>query len=258
MKPFEGIKQQVGIQRAGLSALLLSAVFLLSGCVGPAHKPPSDAVAATRTALLAPMEPPPMKIDEGLPFIVPVPIFPLGMVAMMPLMESSKNGVMSDPNGWNATRLLVKAFEKRLAGTGRTVVLAEHYKPIPGLTNREITHYMENWLGPTRNWYHDTEPVLDYRDRRFSDQAVVLEIGVLNYELLNTSISVQTMVKVIRPDTGAVIGRTRAWSNRHMESREAIFANDSALLKSKIEEICEQIAGDALVDLGFLPPPPEK
>lgn len=223
-----------GAPKACFSAVVLSVLLLLTGCVSPAQKPPAGAVEAIKSVFVVPMEPPPLKLSDGLPFPIPVPIVPLGMIAVVPLMEPNTNGMSSVGKDWTPTGVLATNFQKLIAGTGRTAVIASNYKAIPDLTNREITNFMENWFRPTRNWYGNTDPVLEYKEFGLANQAAVVEVGVLNYEILNRVLAIQTMVKLIRPDDGVVVGRTRAWRIVDLVNRKDALANDGAIFRAKV------------------------
>jgi len=103
--------------------------------------------------------------------------------------ELSKNAipldeVLYDPNNWVPTTFLVQEAANHIKSkTGKEVIVEEGLARMPGVLDRGRTHLMENWYAPIRAWYSSDKSNYDYSKMTHENVDIVLEVGLLNYEI---------------------------------------------------------------------------
>jgi hypothetical protein len=102
---------------------------------------------------------------------------------------------------WSPTRELAEeaTTQLRSVSSERTVMTSQKYREL-GIERREMTWHGENWMRPIRAWYADETAGVDNRNAMGTD-AVVLEIGLLNYGWLNELLSIQVMMRLVDVQT---------------------------------------------------------
>ena len=136
-----------------------------------------------------------------------------------------------------ATRLLENA-------SSFSVSTDSEIKPLPGVKRREATFYMENWMKPLRAWYNADRSPFSYPQQ--IDSGVVLEIGLLNYEMSLGYFSIQVVMKVVDPKTGMVIANTRKFSNNKFDDIDSLFDDEAAAYKQLFREITAELVQECI------------
>jgi len=258
--------------------LALSAVLAATACVAPAISPSVDRVAAIRNLVVVAVESPPLVVTDskasdfvarsaGASIIrgaMPVPgvevLVLLGGVIM--LIEwaasppkapatASLSDLLTKGLVWSPTRELAEEATAHLRSTSgsRVVSTSTKYRELR-VEKRGATWHMENWYRPIRAWYSDETVGVDYRSD-LGTNAVVLEIGLLNYEWHTDRLVVQVMMRLVDVKTGRVIGRTRHWAYPSVGRAIELLANDNARLKTVFGETARPLVAAGLKDLGL-------
>lgn len=144
-----------------------------------------------------------------------------------------------------ATRLLENA-------NSYSVSTDPKIKPLPGVKRREATFFMENWMAPLRAWYNADRSPFDYSDQ--INSGVVLEVGLLNYELSLGYFSIQVVMKVVDPATGMVIANARKFSNTRFHDLDSLFEEDAAAYKQLFHDITAKLVQGCIDKLGLNKP----
>jgi hypothetical protein len=153
---------------------------------------------------------------------------------------------------WSPTRELADAATAQLrsSGNARDVTLADDYRRL-AVESRTTTWHMENWYRPIREWYAADGPVGEYKNE-YTDDAVVLEVGLLNWEWHTNRLVVQVMMRLIDVGSGRVIGRARHWAFPKIGRAAEVLSADNAALKHIFLETARPLIADGLRDLRLL------
>ena len=154
---------------------------------------------------------------------------------------------------WSPTRELAEeaAAQLRAVGGTRVVTTSPGYRELD-VENRRATWHMENWYRPIRAWYEDTATDVRYQTETGPD-AMVLEVGLLNYEWNTANLSIQVMLRLVDAETGQLIGRTRRWKVQKVGRATDVLTPDNARLKTEFTQITRPLVAEALKDLGLTP-----
>ena len=66
------------------------------------------------------------------------------------------------------------------------------------------------WYDAIAGWYGQNRGAVVYHQNNEKPVDAVIEVGIGNYRILDNQVSLQVFVKLIDPETGIVIGRSRA------------------------------------------------
>lgn len=141
-----------------------------------------------------------------------------------------------------ATRLLENA-------SSYSVSTDSKIKPLPGVKRRDATFFMENWMAPLRTWYSADRSPFSYSDR--INSGVVLEIGLLNYEMTADYFLIQVVMKVVDPETGMVIANARKFSNTRFHELDSLFEEDAVAYKQLFRDITAELVRGCIDKLGL-------
>jgi hypothetical protein len=144
-----------------------------------------------------------------------------------------------------ATRLLENA-------SSYSVSTDSNIKPLPGVEQREATFFMENWMAPIRAWYNADRSPFSYSDQ--INSGVVLEVGLLNYEMTADYFSIQVMMKVVDPETGMAIANARKFSSSRFDDFDSLFEHDAAAYKQLFRDITAKLVQGCIDKLGLNKP----
>jgi hypothetical protein len=151
---------------------------------------------------------------------------------------------------WEPTLVVAEETRRQLTGKNKISVSVEpDLRRLPGVEERDATFFMENWMAPLRSWYNESPSTFDYTDQTKS--GVVLEVGLLNYELTTGSLLVQVVTKLVDPSTGVVLANARNFSNTKVESVDELFENDADGYKRFFQTITAELVEDCIADLGL-------
>ena len=170
-------------------------------------------------------------------------------------ISQSLQEIMNAEGIWIPTLALANETGLILSAHGFSTDIAE-IKPISDVQNRSYTVFMENWLSHIRAWYNK-DAVIDYREFSPNQSTLILEVGIINYELVDNKLLLQVMMKMIEPSNGIVIGRTRASDPLNLPqigpSIDQAFEDDAKLFKAVFTNMGENLIGKCLIDLGLIP-----
>ncbi len=222
-----------------LALLLLS---LSAGCLSAQIRPVSETAAKLQTIVVVPMEAPPLEYVAWeasdllmLENLTPGGIIRIGgrqakivasgismVITLMDMKDlvdalqerlaiaESMENMLDEEEAWVPTIVLSREVAGRIALEGRSAVILEReIHEIPGITSKGRTVFLENWMAPLRAWYNRDRSSFDYTcylDRKVD---AILEVGLMNYSLVESHLLLQVVLKLIDPATGHVLGRTR-------------------------------------------------
>ncbi len=151
---------------------------------------------------------------------------------------------------WEPTFELAQEAIRHLESVGNYAVSVDsEIKPLPGVKRREATFFMENWMAPLRAWYNADRSPFDYSDQL--DSSVVLEVGLLHYEVMDKHFSIQVMMKVVDPETGMVIANARKFSNTRFHNLDSLFEEDAVAYKQLFRDITAKLVQECIDKLGL-------
>jgi len=217
------------------------------------------------------MEPPPLTVTER--FINPgftgaygpgagVLAVVYGVVVIIKTQSDyykSKNAskeykdLLSSKGIWIPTEILAnRAFEiLELRGKGK-ITHRPGYIEIPGIENRERSLFMENWYAPIRAWYNENPSLPNYDRGHEGVRDVILEIGLLNYELYADNLILHVMVKLVDTRTGKIIGRVRNSGMLEVGSTKDLFLNDALGFKDAFSTLGFRLLNECLINLSLV------
>jgi hypothetical protein len=244
-------------------------VCLLGGCVASGLRVNDEALhPADRLAVVA-IEAPPLTVTPKLNTVV----FP-GMVrgsgggallfgilfatdaprAIKEAEAASKSieELLSKTEPWLPTSVLAEEVRVQLTEKQhRHVVVDPAVQFIPGVKKRTYTLFMENWMGPIRDWYNSSPSEVNYGGVP-EDVVAVLEIGVLNYEVTGNTLLLQVLLRLVDPETKEVLGRARSWKQIKIGRPEEAFANEAEIFKERFAYWGSQLVANALIKMNLV------
>jgi hypothetical protein len=162
----------------------------------------------------------------------------------------SIESLLDQQDVWEPTLVVAEEARRQIiAGTKISAAVEPDVRRLSGIEARDATFFMENWMAPLRSWYNESPSSYDYSDQ--SDSGVVLEVGLLNYELTTGSLLVQVVAKLVDPSTGSVLANARNFSNTRLEDVDKLFENGADGYKHTFQTITAKLIEDCIVDLGL-------
>jgi len=251
--------------------MFLIVLLFSTGCLSSLALPTSNATSSVQSFEVVAMEPPPLIVTEG--FINPwltgaygpgagVLAVVYGVVVIIKAQNDYHESIraskgyqdlLSSKGIWIPTEILAnKALEiLELRGKGK-ITLRPGYVGIPSIENRERSVFMENWYAPIRAWYNES-PSLPHYDRsheRVTD--VILEVGLLNYELYGNNLILHVMVKLVDTRTGRIIGRVRNSGILEVGSTKDLFLNDALGFKDAFSTLGFRLLNECLINMSLV------
>jgi hypothetical protein len=255
--------------RPGIAAALI----LTWGCVSPGLAPPPQETRGLERVVVIAMEAPPLKVPlefratvSGSVAGLASPLLVYNTIAVLieapaasrraAEASASLQAALDAGRAWVPTFVAAGQASAQLAARGLEVTVDPGVRPVPGVARRGGTLSMENWLAPIRAWYNDTRPVPRPEAATPGRRTLVLEVGILNYEIMGDDLLLQVMVKLIDPASGAVIGRARAAvapkAMPHVGPLDAAFAGSADVFKRIVVTQSRMLVHACLVQLGLL------
>lgn len=268
------------MQRILASFLILA---LLSGCMNASIKTSAETVRGIRKIAVVPMEGPPLEVAPSFTsgnlastssYLVLAPEGTIRTGAMVGVLvsgifmlielpaaarESAKvaeslDSMFESGNAWIPTVVLAQEVTARIASGGKhQVVMERALRKYPGITNRERTVLLENWMAPMRDWYNQDFSPFDYRAYRDQDVDAVLEVGLLNYSLYRDHMILQVMLRLVDPGTGQILGRERQTDLTRIERPDSLFEENGKLFKDLFAETGGKLLAAGLIKIGLQP-----
>ena len=154
---------------------------------------------------------------------------------------------------WEPTLELANEAMRQLSAANEYAVsVDERIMPLPGVKRKEATLFMENWMAPVRAWQAATLSPFVYSEE--PRDGVVLEVGLLNYELSGSRFLVQVKMKVVDRTNGVTLARTRAYSYKKVDDLDRLFEDDAAGYKQMFRETTTPLVTRCLTKIGLLRP----
>jgi hypothetical protein len=251
--------------------MFLIVLLLFTGCFSYQILPTSNETSSLQSFEVVAMEPPPLIVTKK--FLNPgvagaygpgagVLVLVFGVVAIIDApndyhesIRASKEyqDLLSSKDIWIPTEILAKkALEiLELRGKGK-ITLRPGYLEIPSIKYRERSIFMENWYAPIRAWYNET-PSLPYYERSHEKVTdVILEVGILNYELYGDNLILHVMVKLLDTRTGRIIGRARNSGMLEVDSVKDLFLNDALGFKDAFSTLGFRLLNECLIKMSLL------
>ena len=171
-----------------------------------------------------------------------------------PAVAKSLEIKLGDEEAWIPTIVLSQEAAGQITLEGKSAVILERkIQEIPGITNRDRTIFLENWMAPIRAWYNQDISPYDYRSYRERNVDAVLEVGLCNYTLGRTFMLVQVMLKLIDPATGNVLGRARNVEFVEVKKMDKLFIDNGLQFKELFAATGKKPVIENLKYLGLLP-----
>ena len=253
-------------------ATLMLGLVLASGCVASSITPAETELAGLDGIEIEAMEPPPLVAPlatlgsetEALGLLGPAGLLvaggvfvadALGEPAGGPVGELNYEAMLRDSTAWVPTIILADTAAQVLMAGGRTgVTVRPGFVPVPLLEDRSATAHMENWYAPLRAWYNaDTESVRP--SATGSGRHGVVQVGILNYEIYDERLLLQVHMKLIDPESGKVIGRTRKSADEPVGDLDRLFVDRSSRFKRIFADIGARLVRESLEELKLVTPP---
>ncbi len=161
---------------------------------------------------------------------------------------------LGEEEAWLPTIVLSQEAVGQITLEGKSAVILERkIHDIPGITNRERTIFMENWMAPIRAWYNQDISSFDYKSYRERNVDAVLEVGLSNHMLSRTLLLVSVMLKLIDPATGKVLGRARNAEIVKIKKMDKLFIDNGLPFKELFAATGKKPVIENLKYLGLLP-----
>ncbi len=254
--------------------VILAMILALQGCVAGSLSLPRDEGARWPRLEVVAMEAPPLRVPPHFESAVLgfLPKYPIeaarvgGVVtSVMVLAEMPAAGrragaaskkleeLLSRGEPWAPTRSLAREAAALLTAAGKPQVSVQaQLEPIPDLANREYTFWGENWSGPIRAWYRQTESTVPYQAGAEKVDAVV-EVGLCNYEITSDNkLLLQVMVKVVDPASRVVRGRARASAHPALGALDQAFADGGRRFKEIFQRTGKELLAQCFKEMGLI------
>jgi hypothetical protein len=244
-------------------SMLLVITSLLAGCVSGGSTLDQTKAASLTHVHIVPIEGPPlsgMNISEaalsgaelwvGGTAVGSSALLGVGgvmMIAALPAASAKSaaasqriESLLDNDEIWEPTVELAQEAIRHLESVSNySVSVDSKIRPLSGVKRREATFFMENWMAPLRAWYNADSSPFNYSDQ--PDSGVVLEVGLVNYEMSLGYFTIQVVMKVVDPATGIVIANARKFSNTRFDDPDSLFEDDAAAYKSLFRDITAEL-----------------
>jgi len=269
--------------------VLLTLLFILSGCLATPIKPSTHKMDQIRTVLVVPVESPPLEVIpdlietrfpvynqfqyQSMPSSVflektvyknPGGVLIAGLVSkddIMPIADirqtpaSMKNIASLEPaaslsENWIPTFILAQEAASQLNGERIKAILSKHYYRLP-IASGDRNANLGNWRNAVEQWYEQNVSSVDYRQHGLEHIDAVLEVGIQTYSIFNAQTSLQVLVKLVDPNTRQVIGRINATTFSVEDSPESLLNNEAERFKWLVAGMGAQLVTEGLSGLGL-------
>lgn len=254
----------LSLQHRIATPLLLGAAMLLSACVASPIRPSTADLHVEGGIRVVPIEAPPLLVDlsDDLSVIAFVGPMNVAILNWQPSPDSASGisshrarEILTENGYWSPSQALAVQIHDILESKGIPVEQASRLCKLPSITNRDITLFLENWLGPIREWYNSVDNGFACDQERIGRANLVLEAGISNYEIVKGHLFLQVHLKLLDAGTGRVLGRDRAGNPFNMPNvrplRES-FSDNARIFKSVFDSTAYALARESLSKLGLI------
>ncbi len=269
--------------------MLLTLLFILSGCLATPIKPSIHKIAEIRTMLVVPVESPPLEVIPDL-IETRFPVYGQYEYQSMPDYLFLKENIYKNPGGvliaglvsnddivplanipqlpasmkkiasleptaslsenWIPTFILVQEAVSQLNGEKIKAILGKHYYHLPIASGNRNAN-LNNWRNAIEQWYDQNVSSVDYQQYGLEYVDAVLEVGIDAYRIFNAQTSLQVLIKLIDPNTRQVIGRISAKTFSAENSPENLLNAEAEKFKRLVADMGVQLVADGLSNLGL-------
>jgi len=256
-------------------AVFLIIVSYFTGCISNQILPTQNMISPTPSFEVVAMEPPPLTVTTAMStgFLIPGFAGVYGPGAAALALVYGVIVVINAPNDYRESIRASKEYEDMLSSNGiwiPTVILANKtaeilesagkgkitlrsgYVKVPSIIQRERTILMENWYAPIRAWYNANPSLLHYdtHDERVSD--LILEVGIISYEIYGDNLMLTVMVKMVDPRDGQVYGRVSNSEMLYVGSAKDLFNDDARGFKDVFNRLGFRLLNECLINLSLV------
>jgi hypothetical protein len=165
----------------------------------------------------------------------------------------SAEALLSSAEVWVPTVALAQEAGALLEAAGAGEVrVSDQLRPVPRLERRERTMTMHNWYQPIKDWYQMRQSPFAYGAPEVASGAIVLEIGLGNYEL-GSQLWLLVYTKLVDPATGKVIKSARKIVYPEVADARTLFADDASGFKHAFAAAGRDALRSNLRSMGLLP-----
>jgi hypothetical protein len=249
--------------------LLLPLLVGVSGCLGPQIQPSTHSVSQIKTVLVLPIETPPLEVTPDL-LLIQQPNLAM-LSETIPLSWVLDRKVYQGPGGvliagwvnetpaakittgfndgktlWMPTMVLAQQIASRLLSNGAIkAMVSERYYKLP-LADEARTAHLENWWYSIRQWYNQATASVDYSQFGAEPVDAVFEVGIGSYRIWEGQLELETLMKLIDPDTKQVLGRKRSAAYPAIRDAQALLNGDGEKFKQFVTQTGTELIADGL------------
>jgi len=258
--------------RAAATVLLSAGV--LTSCLGSARVRP-EARARIRSVRVLPLEVPPSTVTpallQALAGSAPPATAPAGggagalatvavayaLAVRWPEAAEDRRSAIAhfeawarSGDSWSPDRALAAEAGRLLDSLAAIAsITSEAPLPLPGVSSREPTWHMENWMRPRRAWFRREAPLVGPESRGSADALLEVSAGPLEYG--SPADFLQVAVKLFDARTGALLGKRNCVGTARTESAKLLFADHGALFKARYALLARSALAECLTGVGL-------
>ena len=241
----------------------LAAAVLVTGCVAGDVSIEPERRSTVRSIAVHPMEPPPLVVPTSFTaaselvrewsYLEVLGVLVGGVLFLTRSEELSQEAKLWESHAqlleaeqvWQPTLVVARQVEASLKGKKPYEV--HLHVSMTKLFSGEKRGRFDPY-GPVRAWFNGDEAT---ERARKSDVDVVVEVGVLNYELAQGLFLIAVVLRAVDPVTGEVLARARAYATPHALPMVELFEDEAQAFKAMFTSTTKQLAEQALNQLGL-------
>lgn len=262
-----------------LQRLVLSLPLLLMACGMPTIRLPMSSASSFKSIMVVAIEPPPLEvIPDLLESRFPVyshfynmDLFPYsqkklyrypggilisGQVVSDDIVESESFSakhakgspiLFNQQDKWMPTFDLASAAEENLTQSKFHTTISKHYLPL-SVSTANLNH----WHDAVEQWYESNTTQTDYQQLSSHPVDAVLEIGINQYRIFEGQFSLQVLIKVIDPNSGKVLAKTRQADYSFEASAQSLLQPDGSAFKALNRKMGTRLLNEGFQDIGLI------
>ncbi len=276
---------QVGAMFVLKKLWILLLPLLVTACVSSGTVRPMSATAKLKTIRIVAVEPPPLEVipdllqsrspvyrhydtmsvlpySEHKLYRNPAGILIAGQVApdddveIVSLQKASlslapvynRAVAMTGQSKWTPTFELASTAAEYLRNNSIQASVSEHYLPLP-----VNSASLSQWHNAVERWYADETPRVDYRPFLTNQVDAVMEIGISRYRIFEGQFSLEVLIKVIDPNTGRLLAKTKQTDYSLGSSAQALLSSDGRAFKAALRRLGDSLLDQELQQIGLVP-----
>ncbi len=271
--------------QCGLQRLILSLPLLLMACGMPTVKLPVSSASSFKSIMVVAIESPPLEVipdllESRFPvyrhfYNMDLPLYsekklyryPGGILISGQVVSDDSvelESLKNDPNSltfaenrpalfnqqykWMPTFDLASAAVENLTQSKLYTTIGKHYLPLP-VSTANLNH----WHDAIEQWYASNTTQTNYQQLSSHPVDAVLEIGINQYRIFEGQFSLQVLIKVIDPNTGKVLAKTRQADYSFEASAQSLLQPDGVAFKALNRKMGTRLLNEGFQDIGLIP-----